>query len=210
MFLAKKKKELYLGKNIEHLLKLHNIDIKNLSIQTGIPPATISQIKLEKNSPRVVTLEPLLDFFRIDMDTLLYKDISDSDYQEKKKMGDLICIPVVELKNAKNVKSSNVLKFIGAAGITNKNVFGISITTNILAPAFQNNSIAIIDPDLVPQESDYVLCCLDEDPNPVFRQIFMDGSLHFFKPINPGFGEIKLYETFTILGIVIKSIGSFR
>lgn len=133
MFLAKNKKALYLGKNIEYLLKLHKLDIKNLAIQTGIPPATLSQIKLEKNSPRVVTLEPLLDFFRIDMDTLLYKDISHSDYQEKKKMGDLICIPVVDLKNAKNVKSSNVLKFIGAAGITNKNVFGISITTDIFS-----------------------------------------------------------------------------
>lgn len=209
MFLARKKKALYLGKNIENLLKLHQIDIKNLSIQTGIPITSIVRMKNGHN-PNVSTVEPLLDFFRIDMDTLLYKDISHSDYQEKKKMGDLICIPVVELKDAKNIKSSNVLKFIGAAGITNKNVFGISITTNILAPAFQNNSIVIIDPDLVPQESDYVLCCLDEDPNPVFRQIFMDGSLHFFKPINPGFGEMKLYETFTILGIVIKSIGSFR
>lgn len=209
MFLARKKKTLYLGKNIENLLKLHQIDIKNLSIQTGIPITSIARMKNGYN-PNVSTVEPLLDFFRIDMDTLLYKDISHSDYQNKKKMGDLICIPVVELKDAKNVKSSNVLKFIGAAGITNKNVFGISITTNILAPAFQNNSIAIIDPDLVPKEGDYVLCCLDEDPNPVFRKIFMDGSLHFFKPINPGFGEMKFYETFTILGIVIKSIGSFR
>lgn len=209
MFLARKKKTLYLGKNIENLLKLYKIDIKNLSIQTGIPITSIARMKNGCN-PNVSTVEPLLDFFRIDMDTLLYKDISHSDYQNKKKMGDLICIPVVELKDAKNVKSSKVLKFIGAAGITNKNVFGISITTNILAPAFQNNSIAIIDPDLVPKEGDYVLCCLDEDPNPVFRKIFMDGSLHFFKPINPGFGEMKFYETFTILGIVIKSIGSFR
>lgn len=210
MFLARKKKALQLGKNIEYLLRLHNIDIKNLAIQTGIPPATISQMKLEKSNPTVATLEPLLDFFRIDMDALLYKDISHPDYQKKKKTGDLVYIPVVELKHAKNVKSSKILKFIGAAGITNKNVFGISIETDTLAPAFQNNSIVIIDPELLPKESDYVLCCLGDDPNPVFRQLFMDGSQHFFKPINPGFGEMKFYETFTILGIVIKSIGSFR
>ena len=89
-------------------------------------------------------------------------------------------------------------------------MFGVSITTNTLAPAFQNNSIVVIDPDLAPKESDYLLCCLGDDLNPVFRQIFMDGSQYFFKPINPGFGEMRFYETFTIIGIAIKSIGSYR
>lgn len=48
MFLARKKKASQLGKNIEYLLKLHNLDIKNLAIQTGVHPATISQMKLER------------------------------------------------------------------------------------------------------------------------------------------------------------------
>ncbi len=200
---------LYLGKNIEYLLKLHKIDIKILAIQTGIPPATISQMQLEKSDLTAEIFEPILDFFRIDMDTLLYKDMSHPDYLCKKSIMGLICIPVVELKHAKNVKSAKILKFISSVGITNKNVFGIPITANILAPAFQNNSIAIIDPDLTPKEGDYVLCCLDEDPNPVFRQIFMDENLYFFKNVNFG-GEIKFYETFTILGVVIKSISSFQ
>lgn len=199
---------LYLGKNIEYLLKLHKIDIKILAIQTGIPAATISQMQLEKSDLTAAIFEPILDFFRIDMDTLLYKDMSHPDYLGKKSIMDLIYIPVVELKHAKNVKSAKILKFISSVGITNKNVFGIPVTANILAPAFQNNSIAIIDPDLTPKEGDYVLCCLDEDPNPVFRQIFMDESLHFFKNVNSG-GEIKIYEAFTILGVVIKSISVF-
>ena len=210
MFLERKKKALCLGKNIEYLLKLHNIDVKNLSIQTGIPAATIARMKVKGSNPTVSTIEPLLDFFRIDMDTLLYKDISNPEYQAKKKTGDLVYITVVQLKNAQNVKSSKIIKFIGAAGITNKHVFGVSITTNTLAPAFQNNSIVVIDPDLAPKESDYLLCCLGDDLNPVFRQIFMDGSQYFFKPINPGFGEMRFYETFTIIGIAIKSIGSYR
>lgn len=91
MFLARKKKASQLGKNIEYLLKLHKLDIKNLAIQTGVHPATISQMKLEKSNPTVATLEPLLDFFRLDMDTLLYKDISHPDYQKKKNTMDLVC-----------------------------------------------------------------------------------------------------------------------
>ena len=165
-------------------------------------------MQLEKSDLTAAIFEPILDFFRIDMDTLLYKDMSHPDYLGKKSIMGLICIPVVELKHAKNVKSAKILKFISSVGITNKNVFGIPVTANILAPAFQNNSIAIIDPDLTPKEGDYVLCCLDEDPNPVFSQIFMDESLHFFKNVNSG-GEIKIYEAFTILGVVIKSISVF-
>lgn len=210
MFLKRKKKPSYLGKNIEYLLNLHNIDIKNLAIQTGIPAVTIARMRKNGSNPTISTLEPLLDFFRVDMDTLLYEDVSHPEYQVKKQTGDLVYIPVVEIANVKNIKSSKIIKFIGAAGITSKHVFGVSIITNTLAPAFQNNSTVIIDPVLSPKESDYVLCCLDEDPTPVFRQVFMDGSQFFFKPINPSFGEMKLHKTFSIIGVVIKSIGSYR
>lgn len=210
MLLKRKKKPSCLGKNIEYLLKLHNIDIKNLAIQTGVPAATIARMRQKNSNPTISTLEPLLDFFRVDIDDLLYKDISHPEYQIKRQTGDLVYIPVIEMANVKDVKSSKIITFIGAAGITNKQVFGVPIMTNTLAPAFQNNSIVIIDPVLSPKESDYVLCCLDEDPIPVFRQVFMDGSQYFFKPINPGFGEIKFHQRFDVIGVVIKSIGSYR
>jgi transcriptional regulator with XRE-family HTH domain len=72
----------YLNKNIEYLLKIYEIDTATLAVQTGIP-TTLSQIKLGKSNPSAATLESLLDFFRIDMDTLLYKDISHLDYPKK-------------------------------------------------------------------------------------------------------------------------------
>ena len=211
MLIKQKKKTLYLSRNVDYLLRLHNIDIKNLSMQVGIPPATIARIRRADSNPTVATIEPLLDFFRVDMDTLLYIDMSKPEYQYKKQSGDFVYIPVVEMQDAKkNITTSKIIKFTGAAGITGKHVFGVNISTEALAPAFQNNSIVIIDPDLTPKESDYVLCCLENDPNLVFRQIFIDGSHYFFKPINPGFGEMKFYKKFNIIGVVIKSIGSYR
>ena len=56
MFLERKKKALCLGKNIEYLLKLHNIDVKNLSIQTGIPAATIARMKVKRSNTTVSTI----------------------------------------------------------------------------------------------------------------------------------------------------------
>ena len=205
------KRALVLGDNLNHLLKLHDLDIKNLAIETGVPAATIARMRREGSNPTIATIEPLLDFFRIDMDTLLYADMANPEYQAKKNSGKFVHIPVVSMEEANSPhRNTKVIKFVGAAGVNGKNVFGINIATESLAPAFQNNSIVIIDPDLKPKESDYILCCLGDNTKAVFRQFFSDGDDYFFKPINPGFGEMKLCEKFTIIGVVIKSIESYR
>lgn len=87
-----------------------------------------------------------------------------------------------------------------------------NIKGDSLIPIFSANSIVIIDPDLKPVESDYVLCILGDngDDSPVFRQIFMDGGNAYFKPINPIFGDMKLYEKYNILGVIFKSIETYR
>ena len=153
-----------------------------------------------------------MDFFRIDINAFLYEDLSGQNYQNRKQMGKLIHISVYTLDEiAKGIKNAKVLKFIGAAGITGVNTFGISINSDALAPAFQSNSIIIIDQDLKPVDGDYILCRLgDIKEAPVFRQIFLDGNNYYFKPINPSFGEMKHHEQYLILGVVIKSIESYR
>lgn len=211
MIFKRQKKSQYLSGNINYLLKQHNIDIKNLSAQTGIPAATIARMRKKGSNPTISTIEPLLDFFRVDMDTFLYKDMLDPEYQYKKQCGQFAHIPIVKIEDISNsINTSKVVKFVGAAGITGEKVFGVNITTEALAPAFQNNSIVIIDPDLNPKEGDYVLCRLEKDDKPVFRQIFIDGSKCFFKPINPDFGEIRYCKHFDIIGVVIKSIETYR
>ena len=208
----KEKKPSFLSKNLNYLLLQHSLDIKNLSIETGVPPATISRLRRDGTNPTLSSLEPLLDFFRVDIDAFLYKDMSSPSYKNRKQLGELVHISVYTLEEiAHGIKSAKVLKFIGAAGITGENVFGISINSYALDPAFQSNSIIIMDPDLKPIEGDYVLCHLGTSYDaPVFRQIFLDGSNYYFKPINPGFGDMKHYEHFNMIGVVIKSIESYR
>lgn len=214
IFNSKKgKKAQFLSKNLTYLLNQYTIDIKSLSIETGVPAATIGRLKKDGNNPTLSSIEPLLDFFRITMDEFIYEDLSNTNYQKRKKMGDLVHISIYSLEEiVKGQKNAKVLKFIGAAGITGENVFGILINSDALVPAFQSNSIIIIDPNLKPVEGDYVLCSLGtgEKDIPVFRQIFIDGNDYYFKPVNPGFVDMKHYEDYKILGVVIKSIESYR
>ncbi|MBA3537310.1 MAG: LexA family transcriptional regulator [Tatlockia sp.] len=213
MFSKRKKKALFLGKNLNYLLSQHSLDIKNLALATGIPVPTIARMKKTDSNPTLSSIEPLLEFFRIDMDSFLYCDLSDKQFQNAKTAGELVHLPLFSLQEiALGRENAKVSKIIAAAGITGDNVFAISINSDILAPAFQSNSIIIIDPDLKPIEADYVLCFLEdlEEGTPVFRQIFIDGKNYYFKSINLGFSEMKHYEKYKILGVIIKSIESYR
>lgn len=213
MFLKRKKKPLFLGKNLNYLLSQHSLDIKNLAIATGIPAPTIARMRKIDSNPTVSSIEPLLDFFRIDMDAFLYQDLSDKKFQAIKLAGELRHIPVFTIQEiALGIENAKVSKIIAAAGITGNNVFAISIHSDILAPAFQSNSMIIIDQDLKPIEADYVLCYLGDlkGGTPVFRQLFIDGKDYYFKSINPEFSEMKRYDEYKILGVIIKSIESYR
>jgi SOS-response transcriptional repressor LexA len=209
--LKTRKKTSFLGKNLDLLLGQHNIDLKNLSMSTGVSVPTIIRMKRNDSNPTVSSLEPLLDFFRVDAESFLYEDMSTPGYQQKQRLGSLIPIPIYLLQEISSGElKAKVTHFIGAAGITSENIFGVRVNGDALTPAFQNNSIVLIDPDLEPREGDYVLCCLGEDKMIVFRQLFIDGKDCFFKPINPGFGGMKQHDNYKILGVIIKSIESYR
>lgn len=206
-----RKKSSFLGKNLDFLLAQHKLDLKNLSVSTGVSVPTIVRMKRRNSNPTISSLEPILEFFRVDAHSFLYEDISTHEYQQKQKLGDLIPIPVYSLQEVLSGEAkAKVTHFIGAAGITSKNTFGVNVNGDSLAPAFQNNSIVLIDPDLKPGERDYVLCLLGDDKTVYFRQLFIDGKDFFFKPINPGFGDMKHYDSYKILGVVIKSIETYR
>tara|TARA_Y100000588_G_C14244626_1_gene920886 strand:- start:1964 stop:2596 length:633 start_codon:yes stop_codon:yes gene_type:complete len=203
------KKEIYISKNLDYLLKQHQIDIKNLSIATGVPAPSISRLKKEGANPTISTIEPLLEFFKVDMKSFLYDDLSSSVYQKRKLASNFVPVPVYTLENF-DKKKSVLTKFIGASGIKNANSFGVELNSDSLFPVFQRNSVIILDPDSKPIEGDYVLCRLGEDKSPVFRRVLFDGNTIYFKPINPDFGDLVQPKNYEIIGVVIKSIESFR
>lgn len=205
-----KTKPIYLSKNINYLLNINKIDVKNLSMATGLPPATISRLRRSDTNPTISSLMPLASFFRVDMDALLFKDLSDRSNQINRSLGELVHIPVIAMEELDKWPCKSIIeRFVGAAGIPNDNVFGVMVDSNALAPIFQSKSILIIDPDIPPKEGDYVICYLDGDKKAKFRQVFTDGNSWFFKPLNPKFGEIKQHADFKITGTIIKSLWKF-
>lgn len=206
-----KKKEKFFHKNISFLLKKFRVDITSLSFQTGVPVATIFRMKNKDNNPTISSVEPIANFFRVDIDDFLYEDLSSEAYQNKKKIGKLKYIPLVNLGDVKKIPlnfSGEI--YCGAVGLLHDNSFAITVNSKSLEPIFSENSTLIIDPKIHPKDGDYVFCVLENDKLPVLRQIFIDGGSYFFKPININYGDMKCIKKFEIIGVIVKSIESYR
>lgn len=203
------KRHSYLVDNLNYLLKEHQIDVKNLAAATGVPAPTLSRIKRHGANPTISTLEPLVEFFRLDLHSLLYENLQSSDYKSKMSSGRLCHIPVRDLDTPWKSKSK-VERFISGNGLNPDSSIAIEINNTSLSPVFQKNTTVVIDSSVKPKESDFVLCQLDNAKQPVFRQYFSDLDVIYFKPLNPDFGDMKAHEHFKILGVVVKSIEDFR
>lgn len=207
-----KNKKRYLHTNIEYLLHREMIDVPELSNQTGVPVATIFRMKRYDNNPTLSSIEPIAEFFDIDLHELLYKDIASNEYQAKNTHEEgTKYIPVIELASVKKWPTNmNAKVYIGMTGDIGEKSFGLKIDTTSFMPVFYDGTIAIVDPLIEPRDSDYVLCDINKENKPVLRQLFIDGKKHFFKPINPNYGDLEHIKEFKILGVIVKSIENYR
>lgn len=206
-----KKRKRHLHTNLIYLFEKYSLDIASLSIETGVPVATIFRMKKEDNNPTLSSLEPISEFFKIELNDLLYEDITSNEYQMKTTVGKVQYIPVVHLADVKAWPTVfNAKIYIGTNGSLSTNSFGIAFDTNSMSPVFYENTIVVVDPDVSEKDSDYVFCQLGADAMPVIRQLFIDGKSYFFKPINPNYGEMSCVKKFKIIGIIVKSIESYR
>ena len=200
-----------LSRNLSFLLKQQGIDIKTLAAATNLPPATISRMKSGESNPTVASLLPLVKFFKISIDTLLYEDLSSHKNKTKSSASNLTQVPMYEIgKDGLMQNRNKIIRFVSSIGLQSKNCFAMDIQTEALSPVFRYGCTIIIDPDLDAHDGDYILCMLKDDPIPVFRGVLIDGSSYFLKPINPNFGDIIHATDFKVLGVIVKSISTFR
>jgi len=202
------KKQNHLSSNIEFLLRSQSLDIKNLSILTGVPAPSISRLKREGANPTIATLEPIANYFDIDIETLLYTNVSNSNYNSTRES--VSEIPIYHLDDVcRNDKIA--IDYMGVHGVKGEHsAYGVRVPSESLKPVFNKGSLLIVDSSIKPQEGDYVLCSTGEDESPVFRQVFLDGRRMFFKPINPLFGESSTEAKYNVLGVIVKSVEQFR
>ncbi len=77
-------------------------------------------------------------------------------------------------------------------------------------PQFYENTILIIDTNQAPKNRDFVIAYCHDNKETLFRQLIVDGSYKFLKPINTIFPTLQIKELDQIIGLVVQSRNNLR
>lgn len=85
-----------------------------------------------------------------------------------------------------------------------KNAFVAQVKGDSMAPEYPDGSVIIVDPAQEPRHNADVVVRLNEEAEPVFKRLKIDGSRWYLFPLNERYPTIPLEgKDFTICGVVI-------
>lgn len=203
---AKGIESLYLGKNLRYLMNKNNVDAKQLHAKTGIVVTTINQLKRGIGNPTMNTLIALAQFFNVQIDDLIHTNLEAFKVTKKRA----VRVPILEMELITNDKlhqsRSKEFVTVDADNFDLSECFATKITNNAMSPMFDKGTIFIVAPNINPNDGDMVLVKFGTTV-PCFKRVYIEGGKHFFDNIaNLHRPQVKSFEKYNILGVVIKSI----
>lgn len=205
---------------LNQLLAAKKIKPMELARQTNVPQPTIQRIVAGTTTkPHPSSLEPIAKYFSINMDQLL--GLEPIPWLENiQKRIQARGIPLVDWSqvtswldtfrsNSSNKPDSNVV--ISDANV-GKKAFGLVIKDSSMEPLFSIGTKIIIDPEKEVKDRCFVVAKLHESKEATFRQLIIDGSNYFLKPLSQELREMqitKLHSDDKICGILVQAKRDF-
>lgn len=189
------------------------IRVTELSRRIGLPQPTLHRIATGKSpKPHRTTLEPIADFFQLNVDQLTGSATIPADYWSSafpSESGQVVSIPIIEWNQ---VEQPLDIARIGCKEIISANLnaqcFGLLMNDSSMEPHFEQGSTLIFDPTLSIKDRAYVLVKLSDSEHPIFRQVLMDGNSCYLKSLNPDLSAFTMHtmkEGDEVLGILVES-----
>jgi transcriptional regulator with XRE-family HTH domain len=208
-----------LGENISILMEHCEIDATELARESGLPTSTISRLRsnISDFSPNISSLIPIARYFQITVSQLIGEEALPQDICGSFKPT-IIKKHFVPLLNTENIyeyimrdKLKNELFIEVNLQVSNK-TFACFTQGSAMEPKFQDKSLLIIDPELTPENLDYVLAISLEKKTILFRQLLTDGEDRYLKTLNPIFNDfVKINNgSHKIAGIIVQSRQNFK
>jgi SOS-response transcriptional repressor LexA len=204
---------------LNHLISINGISEAALGRKIGVPRATINRLVSGKTpDPRASTLEAIAHFFGITIDQLLGKQpIPGLSQANKPSMKVDHWIPILAWEQAfywQETISGIKHKTIDEWVLTDPNIdggsFALIFKGDSMFPQFYENTILIIDTNQAPKNRDFVIAYCHDNKETLFRQLIVDGSYKFLKPINTIFPTLQIKELDQIIGLVVQSRNNLR
>lgn len=83
------------------------------------------------------------------------------------------------------------------------NTFVLRVNGDSMEPEFVPSDFIIVEPDLSPQDKNYIIV-YENEAEAMLKQLIIEGSRQYLKPLNSRYPIIPLNDQFRICGVVIE------
>ena len=97
---------------------------------------------------------------------------------------------------------------MGGGGCSELEPYALQVTGDSMAPEFWDGCVIIIEPGGAARHDSFVV--VDCAGNTLFRQLQIDGTRRFLKPLNANYPVMELTGDYSIRGVVVQRAGRRR
>ena len=216
----KKDEPLSIKSVISHLMKSTGTTPKQLSVNTGLAYTTVLRICNEENSnPTADSLTKISSFFNITVTQLMGHEPLNHDGSYTPNSENWLSVPLISFSQATNwpdnrqsIQENIDDNFILTDIETHDEMFAIKVPDDRLEPKFPRDTLLIFDPRKKPQHKDFALLLENEQPQPNFRQLLVDGPDLYSLSVNPLFSPdqmTKVLNTTRVIGVLAQAKSTF-
>ena len=202
-----------LSSNLKKLLAVRDIAISQLAKELNRPQPTISRIVHgQTQRPKSKIIKQMAAFFKVPEEELIgEKEIEWGNVDGwintiiNKKF---VEIPLIEWEDLSHLNEIESHKTIAILNDLSAECFAISMNDSSMEPQFAKGDILIFDPNKKPFDRSYVLIRLGKAGPFIFRQLIIDATHRFLKPLNPDLANFEmrlLEESNCIIGMLVEA-----
>lgn len=204
-----------LAKNIKFLMQKHDIKNPNdLAKRTKIPQPTLFRWMVEAaREPRQSSLKPLAEFFGVEVNDLMGRDIETgevhTEVSQHRLRKDVFIVDFADLcKYTGGVKPSDYKHLTNDMPVimarVPSNAYGVVVKGDAMSPVIPDGARLVIDPNRAAKHGDYVIAVQPVTHVPVLRRMVEEGGYVYLYPENPMFEATKIVGEPQILGVVAE------
>lgn len=193
---------------LRQLIAEKQITISQLARSTGILQPVLHRMTTgNTNNPRIDTLLPLANYFNIRVEQL----IGDIPLSQKNVFRYFPLRKWDKLTQTIKRADDSATYFLTEKDVSD-NAFFLLVKDSTMIPLFNEDSLILIDPSLKPKNKDYVIVNVENHREPMLRQLLLNGSEFYLKPLNPLFKTIFLNQKtrHRFLGVVIDILTTLK
>lgn len=197
----------FLKDNYRFLLARKGVSSSDVSRSTGISQPALSKIERGiSENPRLQTLNLLAEYFGVSVSDLINSNLSDATEIEE-PLSHINYVPLISWVQAGNWQEviDNLHPGEGERIPTvykaREHTYALRVHGDSMEPKFSNGDIIIVEPGEQPENGSYVVV-RQNGSEATFKQLCIDGSNCFLKPLNSRYPIMEMKQDAVICGVV--------